>query len=151
MVQGDPNGDEILPCRTSDTQLPYNPNPSGQDCINTSCSEYKTLREADKAHNPTLPSLTIFNRSTPSNPPHQNLNISLAPSEKTANQKSKPHRSKTIANRGRKRNRKGVKKSTTSAGRGATFTEKELHSLLDILEEKLPVGGHEWDVVTATQ
>ena len=42
----------------------------------------------------------------------------------------------------------GSRKTAGGAGRGASFTEQELKSFLDILEIHFPVGGDEWDAVT---
>ena len=46
-----------------------------------------------------------------------------------------------------KGNRTPRKRVASGGGRGASFSERELESLLDILEEHLPVGGDEWDAV----
>jgi len=43
--------------------------------------------------------------------------------------------------------KKRKKQASSSGGRGASFTETELESFLEVLLQHLPVGGEEWDAV----
>ncbi|PXF45818.1 hypothetical protein BWQ96_04430 [Gracilariopsis chorda] len=47
----------------------------------------------------------------------------------------------------KKQGGKVTRKGSTGVGRGATFTEPELNSLLEALETNLPVGSEEWEAV----
>ncbi|PXF39645.1 hypothetical protein BWQ96_03555 [Gracilariopsis chorda] len=72
----------------------------------------------------------------------------IAPRKTVCNPKQRKNSTASPQTVQKKQGGKVTRKGSTGAGRGATFTEPELNSLLDVLETNLLVCGEEWDPVT---